>query len=71
MRQKTSDFWYGKNLYFNKPTIFDNINYKMKSLLESYSFYPEQIHLQRYKKGDFINYHADAWATKKATRGSP
>lgn len=56
-----TDFWYGKNLYFNIPTIFDSINEKMKNLFESYSYYPEKMHLQRYKKGDFIKHHADQW----------
>ena len=55
------DFWFGKNLYFTEKTIFDSINEKMKSLLISYSYYPSSMHLQRYKKGDFIKHHADQW----------
>lgn len=56
-----ADFWYGKNLHFDKETIFTSINEKMKNLLDSYYYYPDQLILQRYKKGDFINYHADQW----------
>jgi hypothetical protein len=59
--QNVSDFWFGKNLHFQEPTIFDTINDKLESLLESYSFYPSKISLQRYKKGDFIGYHSDQW----------
>jgi hypothetical protein len=63
MREKhnVSDFWFGKNLYFNEPTIFDTVNDKLRDLFESYSFYPDKMHLQRYKKGDFIKHHADQW----------
>lgn len=57
----TSDFWYGKNLYFKSENVFNLINQKMKNLFESYSYYPEKTHLQRYKKGDFIKHHADQW----------
>lgn len=56
-----ADFWYGKNLHFDKETIFTSINENMKNLLDSYYYYPDQLILQRYKKGDFINYHADQW----------
>lgn len=55
------DFWYGKNLHLDKGTILDLVNEKMKNLLESYSWYPGGLLLQRYKKNDFINYHADDW----------
>lgn len=63
MREKYEipDFWFGKNLYFSEKTVFDSINEKMKSLLVSYSYYPPSMHLQRYKKGDFIKHHADQW----------
>lgn len=60
-QHQTSDFWYGKNLYFNDINIFDSINSKMENLFESYSYYPQKMHLQRYKKGDFIKHHADQW----------
>jgi hypothetical protein len=60
-KNDTPDFWYGKNLYFESTNVFDVINEKMKNLFESYSYYPEKIHLQRYKKGDFIKHHADQW----------
>jgi hypothetical protein len=33
----------------------------MKDLFESYSYYPSKMLLQRYKQGDFINYHRDQW----------
>lgn len=56
-----SEFWFGKNLYFTEPTIFNAINNKLESMLESYSFYPLELSLQRYKKGDFIKHHADQW----------
>jgi len=58
---KTADFWYGKNLHFSSANVFDLINDKMKNLFESYSYYPEKIILQRYKKGDHIGYHSDQW----------
>jgi Rps23 Pro-64 3,4-dihydroxylase Tpa1-like proline 4-hydroxylase len=61
--QQIPDFWFGKNLYFKENTIFDSINQKMKNLFESYSYYPDKMHLQRYKKGDFIKHHADQWRT--------
>jgi hypothetical protein len=61
---KTTDFWHGKNLYFKTNNIFDLINNKMKNLFESYSYYPDKMHLQRYKKGDFINYHTDQWISE-------
>lgn len=57
----TSDFWFGKNLYFKDKNIFDIVNDKMRTLLESYSYYPDTLHLQRYKNGDFIGYHSDQW----------
>jgi Rps23 Pro-64 3,4-dihydroxylase Tpa1-like proline 4-hydroxylase len=57
----TPDFWYGKSLYFKSTNVFDLINDKMRNLFESYSYYPEKTHLQRYKKGDFIKHHADQW----------
>jgi hypothetical protein len=60
-KNSTPDFWYGKNLYFESTNVFDLINEKMKNLFESYSYYPEKTHLQRYKKGDFIKHHADQW----------
>lgn len=55
------EFWQGKNLYFDEGTVFDSINAKMRNLLASYSYYPKSMHLQRYKKGDFIKRHADQW----------
>jgi hypothetical protein len=58
---KTSDFWLGKNLYFKTNNIFNLINDKMKNLLESYSYYPDKLHLKRYMKGDFIKPHTDQW----------
>ena len=58
-QNNTPDFWYGKNLYFTSTNVFTSINKKMSNLFESYSYYPEKIHLQRYKKGDFIKHHAD------------
>lgn len=60
-KHQTSDFWFGKNLYFKTNNIFDEINEKMRNLFESYSYYPDNMHLQRYKKGDFIKHHADQW----------
>lgn len=60
-KNNTPDFWYGKNLYFTSTNVFTSINKKMSNLFESYSYYPEKIHLQRYKKGDFIKHHADQW----------
>ncbi len=60
-KQNVSDFWFGKSLYFTEKTIFDTINNKLRNLFESYSYYPDQMHLQRYKKGDFIKHHADQW----------
>lgn len=56
-----TDFWNGKNIYFDQYSVFDEINDKMKNLLESYSYYPGALNLSRYKKGDFINYHSDQW----------
>jgi hypothetical protein len=56
-----TNFWFGKNLFFKEKTVFDFINKKMNNLLESYSYYPQSMHLQRYKKGDFIKHHADQW----------
>lgn len=58
---KTPDFWYGKNLLFKDITVFDEINEKMRLLLESYSYYPSKMHLSRYKIGDFIKPHKDQW----------
>jgi len=58
---ETSDFWYGKNLHFSDINIFDSINDKMRNLFESYSYYPQKMHLQRYKKGEHIRHHADQW----------
>jgi Rps23 Pro-64 3,4-dihydroxylase Tpa1-like proline 4-hydroxylase len=55
----TLNFWYGKNLLFKDITIFDTINKKMRLLLQSYSHYPSNIQLSRYKKGDFIKPHKD------------
>lgn len=55
------DFWFGKNLFFKERTVFDSINEKMRNLLDSYSYYPPSMHLQRYKKDDFIKHHADQW----------
>ena len=55
------DFWYGKNLQLQQGTIFDIVNEKMRNLFESYSYYPSEILLQRYKKGDFIKQHTDQW----------
>ena len=60
-KNKTPDFWYGKDLVFKDITIFDAINKKMRLLLESYSHYPSKMHLSRYKIGDFINPHRDQW----------
>lgn len=60
-KNNTPDFWYGKNLIVNDITVLDTINEKMKSLLESYSYYPSKMHLSRYKKGDFISEHRDQW----------
>ncbi len=57
----TTDFWYGKNLYFKDINIFDSINDKMKNLFESYYDYPPKLILQRYKKGDYIQSHRDQW----------
>lgn len=56
-----SDFWYGKNLEFHHKTIFSSINEKMRDLLKSYHYYPREVILQRYKKGDFIQPHTDQW----------
>jgi Rps23 Pro-64 3,4-dihydroxylase Tpa1-like proline 4-hydroxylase len=61
--QNIPDFWFGKTLCFKDKNIFDDINEKMKNLFESYSYYPDKLHLQRYKKGDFITHHADQWRT--------
>lgn len=61
IQHNTSDFWFGKNLYFKDKNIFDNINNKMRNLFDSYSYYPDSLHLQRYKKGDFIKHHSDQW----------
>jgi hypothetical protein len=55
------DFWYGKNLQTKGETVFDTVNDKMRNLFESYSYYPSEILLQRYKKGDFIKQHTDQW----------
>lgn len=55
------DFWFGKNLYFTEKTVLDVINERIQNLLESYSYYPASMHLQRYKQGDFIKHHADQW----------
>lgn len=60
-KHSLTDFWYGKNLIFEEPTIFDKVNDNMKSLLESYSYYPSKIHLSRYKQNDFIREHRDQW----------
>lgn len=60
-KQNTPDFWFGKNLYFSENNIFRSINKKMRNLLISYSYYPESMHLQRYRKGEFIKHHADQW----------
>jgi hypothetical protein len=57
----TTDFWYGKNLIFKEITVFNTINEKMESLLESYSYYPSWLNLSRYKIGDFIKPHRDQW----------
>jgi hypothetical protein len=54
-------FWYGKNLQLKTEIVFDKINSKMENLFESYHYYPAEITLQRYKKGDFINQHTDQW----------
>jgi len=54
-------FWYGKNLQTKGETVFDTVNDKMRNLFESYSQYPSEILLQRYKKGDFIKQHTDQW----------
>jgi hypothetical protein len=62
-KHEIPDFWFGKNLFFEEPTIFDSINKKLKGLFDSYSYYPDKLFLQRYKKGDFINYHVDQWIT--------
>jgi hypothetical protein len=59
--QNTPDFWHGKNLYFKNINIFDDINNKMRNLFESFDYYPEKLHLQRYLKGDFIKHHSDQW----------
>ena len=56
-----SEFWYGKNLQFDSPSILDGINQKMKNLLESFSYYPSNMLLQRYKIGDYIKEHRDQW----------
>lgn len=56
-----ADFWYGKNLEFKTENIFSDINRKMESLFESYHYYPSNLLLQRYKKGDFIQQHTDQW----------
>jgi hypothetical protein len=56
------DFWFGKQLHIEEEqTIFDNINNKMKNLLDSYSYYPSKLNLSRYKIGDFIKPHRDQW----------
>jgi hypothetical protein len=57
----TEDFWFGKSLYFKKGSVFDSIQQSLESLMESYYYFPGSIHLQRYKKGDFIKHHADQW----------
>lgn len=61
IKHNTSDLWFGKSLHFEEDNVFDIINDKMRNLLESYSFYPGKMHLQRYKKGNFIKRHADQW----------
>jgi len=61
IKHQTPDFWFGKSLHFEEDNIFNIVNDKMRNLLESYSMYPKNMHLQRYKKGDFIKYHADQW----------
>lgn len=60
-KHQVPDFWFGKNLYFTELTIFDTINNKLRDLFDSYSYYPDSLFLQRYKKGDFIKHHADQW----------
>lgn len=60
-QDSTPGFWYGKNLRFKTKNIFDSINNNMKNLFESYSYYPGELFLQRYKKGDYIKQHRDQW----------
>lgn len=62
-KNKIPDFWFGKQIYFNEDNIFSDINKKMQSLFSSYSYYPDKMILQRYKKGDFIKNHTDQWRT--------
>lgn len=62
VEQSIPDFWFGKQLHFvNQKTVFDDINNKMRDLLESYSYYPGSLNLSRYKMGDFIKPHTDQW----------
>lgn len=56
-----SEFWFGKSLYFKQRSVFDSIRDSLENLMESYSYFPNTVHLQRYKKGDFIKHHADQW----------
>ncbi len=56
-----ADFWYGKNLFIDGDTILNRVNEKMKNLMTSYHYYPPNIAIQRYFKGDFINEHRDQW----------
>lgn len=55
------DFWFGKSLYFKEDGVFTSIRESLENLMESYSCFPDRVHLQRYKKGDFIKHHADQW----------
>lgn len=63
VKNQIPDFWFGKQIVFNEENIFSKANKKMESLFASYSYYPLGMILQRYKKGDFIQHHADQWRT--------
>lgn len=61
IKNNISDFWFGKSLYFKEINVFHSIQHLLENLMESYSYFPGSVHLQRYKKGDFIKHHADQW----------
>jgi predicted 2-oxoglutarate/Fe(II)-dependent dioxygenase YbiX len=61
LNEDPSDFWYGKTVDFQKDTVFDLVNKKIKDLFESFAKYPDNILLQRYTSGQSIRYHRDVW----------
>lgn len=61
LKDKLPEFWYGKQIFFEEKNILDEINKKMKNLFVSFSYYPDGVHLQRYKINEHIQHHRDQW----------